>query len=215
MIRQDAELPRLHERLVAGQPVRIVAIGSSSTKGHGASSPDKSYPRTLEAELQRHLPGHEFNVVNRGANGELTAGMLERLYRDVLDNDPHLVIWQTGTNDALAMVDLDDFQVQLVRGIALLREMGVEVVLMDPQYYPSVSNEGAYRRYVDMMRAVAVSEGVPLFPRYLIMQHWAGRPDGPGKPMLGGDGFHLNDRGYFCVASALADFILRSSKWPK
>ena len=72
-------LPRMARRIAAGRPARIVAIGSSSTAGAGASSPEASYPSRLEAELNRHFPGEEFSVLNRGVNGEEARDMLARL----------------------------------------------------------------------------------------------------------------------------------------
>src|SRR5262245_37598081 len=52
------------ERIAQGLPLKIVAIGSSSTFGTGASSPDKSYPARLEAELKAKLPGLPITVIN-------------------------------------------------------------------------------------------------------------------------------------------------------
>src|SRR5690349_14892563 len=40
-------------RLKQSRPVSILAIGSSSTEGVGASAKDRSYPATLEHLLQR------------------------------------------------------------------------------------------------------------------------------------------------------------------
>jgi acyl-CoA thioesterase I len=59
-------------RLASGGPLVIVAIGSSSTNGAGASSPAASYPSRLAVELKQRFPGHDITVLNRGVNGEQT-----------------------------------------------------------------------------------------------------------------------------------------------
>src|SRR5438552_18085586 len=76
--RFDLPLSRTALRLSGGLPIKIVAIGSSSTYGAGASSPTRSYPSRLEVELRRHFPGHPLSVVNRGVGGEEVSDMLAR-----------------------------------------------------------------------------------------------------------------------------------------
>src|SRR5271166_3573539 len=65
-------------RLASGEPLTIVAIGSSSTAGAGASSAAASYPSRLAAELAQRFPGHDITVLNRGVNGEETERTLAR-----------------------------------------------------------------------------------------------------------------------------------------
>lgn len=203
-------LPRTAARLAAGEPLRIVTLGSSSTAGFGASSPDKGYPEQLETLLQAHLPGVPLDVVNSGINGQLAAEMIERLYRDAIDTKADLVIWQTGTNDALSRVDLDEFRRHLDRGAEWLAQAGIDLILVDPQYFPGVHNPSVYESYVRVMAEVGTAYGVTVFPRYAIMRHWA---DSPSAPMLlAGDHFHLNDLGYRCLAESLSDTILRASQ---
>src|SRR5262249_58286659 len=96
--RFDLPLPHLAHRLSAGMPAKIVAIGSSSTSGFGASSPAATYPSRLEAELRQHFPGHDLTVVNRGVYSEELPNMLARFDTAVIAQRPHLVIWQFGTN---------------------------------------------------------------------------------------------------------------------
>src|ERR1044072_2872158 len=58
------------ERIAQGKPLKIVAIGSSSTSGAGASSRNATYPARLEAELKAQLPGLPITVLNKGIGGE-------------------------------------------------------------------------------------------------------------------------------------------------
>src|SRR2546423_12553266 len=91
-------LPRIGRRLAAGKPIKIVALGSSSTYGAGASTSAASYPSRLAEELSRRFPGNEITVLNRGVNGDEIAGMLARLDGAGITEKPDLVLWQPGTN---------------------------------------------------------------------------------------------------------------------
>src|SRR5262249_32683420 len=78
-VRFDFPLPRTARLLVSGLPIKVVALGSSSTRGAGASTPAACYPSRLAEELVRRFPGHKFTVLNRGVNGEDVSNMLARL----------------------------------------------------------------------------------------------------------------------------------------
>lgn len=199
----------LIEALRSGGPVQIVALGSSSTEGAGVDSPDLSYPSRLQAELAKRFPGQEIRVVNRGIGGQLARQMLARLKRDVIDEKPDLVIWQTGTNEALTRTDPQDFAVTIEEGIERLDAAGIDVMLMDLQYFPTVRNPEAYQRYVTEMSAIAAREVVPLFPRFSLMRYWSGRHPQGGSALWASDQFHLGALGYKCVAAVLAELIER------
>ena len=197
------------EALRKRKPVTIVALGSSSTQGVGVTSPDLTYPARLQAELMARFPGQQIRVVNRGTGGELASHMVRRLQRDVIDEDPDLVIWQTGTNDALAGVTHQEFSRQLADGIDRLQLAGIDVLLMDLQYYPTVRNPETYTNYVADMVQVAEKEDVPLFRRFAFMRYWSDRQRGTGSTLWAGDRFHLGALGYRCVAAVLAEAIER------
>ena len=129
-------LPRTSARLANGEPVTIVALGSSSTAGEGASSPEASYPARLEALLRQRFPQQLIVVHNRGVNGEDEPQMLARFGRDVFALNPNLVIWQVGANAVLHNDNLDQFWRALDEGIDRLRAEGIEIILMDSQFAP-------------------------------------------------------------------------------
>src|SRR5262249_35240017 len=93
LIDSPYSLPLTHARLLTAQSLPIVALGSSSTEGIGASDRAHNYPSRLEAELRQRFPRSEITVINRGVSGDDSDGMLERFQRDVLDLHPDLVIW--------------------------------------------------------------------------------------------------------------------------
>ena len=152
-------------RLRAGQPLTVVAFGSSSTEGVGASTPGHAYPARLEALLRAALPGHEVRVVNRGVGGQDVAEMLGRLDAEVLAERPQLVIWQAGANAALRGMAPEAFRGTLADGVARLRASGTDVVLMDSQLAPVVLARPLYPYLAAAMREVAAAVSVPVFSR--------------------------------------------------
>lgn len=207
-----APLPHTTQRLNAGQPLTIVALGSSSTEGIGATSPEFSYPSRLAAVLQARFPDVPIRVVNRGVSGELSPQMVARIERDVLPEHPDLVIWQLGTNSVLRDVD-PAAEVEVARrGIGLLKGAGADVLLMDLQYAPAVLVHSGYREMLHVLSGVARSEDVPLFRRFAMMRHWAedGRMTLP--VMLAVDRLHMSNASYDCLARQVARSILLATR---
>ena len=208
-------LPGLAARVSAGQPVRVVAFGSSSTAGAGASAPDRTYPHRLQVELSAHWPGVRVEVLNRGIGGEDVIEMLGRLERDVLLARPALVVWQLGVNAALRRQDVQEFRLRLDEGLARMRAAGAEVVLMDSQMGPWTRNAPQRAAFdAALAEAAAAREGVELFSRARVMAGWAARGAAP-EAMLVADGLHHNDRGYACLAEALARAIRDGTGEPR
>ena len=129
-------LPHVAGKLASGQPVVIVAFGSSSTAGYGASSPEFNYPNRLAAQLRRHYPGADITVLNRGKGGEDAPEMTKRLQSEVIDAKPDLVIWQVGTNAVIRNLDPAETAKMVEEGVARIQAAGADVVLDDPQYSP-------------------------------------------------------------------------------
>lgn len=200
-------LGRTARRLAAGEPVTIVAIGSSSTAGAGASSPKTCYPSRLEAELKRHFPRAEIRVINRGVNGEEAKEMLARFDQSVIAEKPDLVLWQVGTNAVLRDRNLLGEAPLIRSGIRRLKETGADVVLIDPQFAPQVIVKPDAERMVQLIDETARDEGVGVFHRYELMQHWNISERIPFDTFVSPDGLHMNDWGYDCIARALAQGI--------
>src|SRR5213079_1817708 len=132
-------LPHVAGKLVAGQPVVIVAFGSSSTAGYGATSPDFNYPNRLAAQLRRQYPTADISVVNAGKGGEDAPEMMKRLQTSVIDVHPDLVIWQVGTNAVLRNLDPAETAKLVEEGITRIQAVGADIVLIDPQYSPRIN----------------------------------------------------------------------------
>lgn len=205
--RFSSPLPNLTRTVTSVNGVHIIALGSSSTAGSGASSQLASYPARLDAELDRRFPRKDFIVTNYGTGGQLARDMLARIREDVLTQMPALVIWQTGVNDAVQDVGVEIFQETLKTGIRELKGAGIDVVLVDMQFYPRSERVAVYGDYLKTMRVVAGSENVPLFGRFAIMKHLVKSGQYTTDQLLAPDNFHLNDLSYGCLADLLADAI--------
>jgi acyl-CoA thioesterase-1 len=208
LVRLTAALPRVEAKLRAHEPITIVAIGSSSTAGYGASAPAKTYPSRLAAELAERLPHATIEVRNKGVSGETSAEMLKRFDTDVLSARPDLVIWQVGTNSVIRDLDLRPHDALLREGIDRLKAAGIDVILMDMQYAPSVISHPHYAEMERILAETARDEHVAVFGRFAIMRYWVESGQLTFKTMLASDRLHLNDRSYGCVGRLLAEAIV-------
>lgn len=199
---QAVSLPASRAALAAGRPLTVVAFGSSSTAGAGATGPDRTYPARLEARLRAAVPGAWISIVNRGANGQTMVEMLARLEADVVAAAPVLVIWQAGSNEALRGMDPEEFRGRLIAGLERLRAAGTEVLLLDNQRSRRVLENPAYPRFDAIMAEMAASGRAALFSRAALMRAWAAEGVGMAT-MVTSDGVHHTDHGYDCLAAAM------------
>jgi len=206
-----APLPHTIARLRSGSPLKIVALGSSSTAGAGASDSAHNYPNQLAGALQRRFPKSRVSVLNKGVNGEKTADMLARLDRDVLAEHPDLVIWQTGSNEILSRSNPDRFRFRMLEGIARLKATGTEILLMDAQYSPRMLENPAYEDFNESLRKIAQTEHIALFDRFEAMRSWVESGKQPLSKFMANDQVHMNDAGYHCVGELIATAIARQS----
>jgi acyl-CoA thioesterase-1 len=203
----DSALDRTAARIQAEKPVTIVAMGSSSTQGVGASAPRMSYPSRLEQELKYRYPNLEIRVINHGIGGQDVGEELIRLDHDVLAQHPDLVIWQLGTNAVLRRDDLTADEQLIRRGVALLKENAIDVILMDLQYAPRVLERRAYAEMERLIAEIARRAHVGLFRRFEIMKEWDNTHQLAPGAMIGPDGLHMTDASYGCLANQLAEAL--------
>ena len=214
MIRFTNPLVRVAQRLKTGEPITIVAIGSSSTAGTGASSSAASYPSRLAVELTQRFPGHPITVLNRGVGGEEIRNMLERFDTDVIANKPDLVLWQFGTNSVIRDDKLNNHNVAIREGLTKIRSTGADIVLIDPQFTPKVIVKPQATRMVDLIASTAKYEDVDLFPRFDVMRRWHEVDRIAFKTFVSPDGLHMNDWSYGCFAKGLGMAIAEAAQRP-
>ncbi len=193
-----APLRAVRRAIVQKRPVRVVALGSSSTVGVGASSPRASYPIRLENDLEGTIEGLKVEMYARGQSGEVAEDAAERLKAEVAEIRPDLVVWQVGTNDAVARIDAEQFGALLRDTLSWLALHNIDVVLIDPQYVERLAKDARYTGIVNEIATVASEMRVLLVNRYDTMADLARQY--PGSSYLANDRFHLNDLGYRCMA---------------
>jgi acyl-CoA thioesterase I len=197
-------LERTAARINGGGPLNIIAIGSSSTVGVGATGPEQTYPSQLQAALSAHFPNLDIHVANRGISGQDAPEEVARLSADVVALQPDLVIWQVGTNAVLRHDDLSADGESLRAGVAMLKSAGIDVVLMDLQYAPRVVDRSSFSVMEDLIADTANEAHVGLFRRFALMRYWQRTHPADAPSMIGADGLHMTDVGYSCLANDLA-----------
>ena len=194
------------------QVFRIVAFGSSSTRGVGASARRNTYPARLERLLNaRSGQAEKVEVVNRGIDGQDIRDMMRRLTSDIVARKPDLVIWQTGSNDSINQVPLSEFEHDLRAGIDTLRGAGVELMVMEPQWCPRIELVDATNRYMEVIHRVTADMKVPLIPRFQLMRDWLQSGLVTQQEIIGPDNLHMTDRGYELLAAAVEDEVVKQS----
>ena len=206
-------LPHTRAALATNQPLIAVALGSSSTRGWMATDIAHSYPALLQKGLNESLPKADFAFINRGVGGQDAPEELARLDQDVLAIRPQLVIWQVGANGAVRDEAPTIFRHLLEEGIAKLKSAGADVMLMDNQRSPRIMASPENAVMQETLRQIAAETGVNLFSRSVLMDHWAAA-GAPYDDFIAVDGFHMNNRGYACMAQAMAEVITAALKQP-
>ena len=207
LVRLTDPLKHMAQKIAGGQAIKVVAIGSSSTAGAGASSPSMNYPSRLAVEFKTLFPRVDISVLNRGVNGEESRDMLARFDRDVFAEHPDLVLWQVGSNAVLRDRPLEQANAPLRDGLERLRAAGIDVVLINPQYAPKVINKHDVDSMVDLIAFTAKQASVDLFERFAVMRYWRMTRDMPFSTFVSPDEVHMNDWSYGCIAKLLAGAI--------
>jgi lysophospholipase L1-like esterase len=214
LLRLPHPLSRVAHKLATREPITVVAIGSSSTAGAGASLPSTNYPNRLEAELRQHFPNRSITVINRGVNGEEAADMLKRFDTAVIAEKPDLVLWQLGTNSVIRDHMAADHGASIRIGLDKIRAAGADIVLIDPQFAPKVIIKPDAERMVELIAATAKREDVDLFRRYDMMKRWKEIDNLAFETFVSPDGLHMNDWSYACMAKGLGVAIAEAAQRP-
>ncbi len=214
LLRLTNPLARVAKKVANKEPLVIVAIGSSSTAGAGASSPAANYPSRLAVELKGHFPNSPITMINRGVNGEEIADMLKRFDAAVVGTKPDLVLWQLGTNSIIRDHVISAHVALIHDGLMKIRSIGADIVLIDPQFAPKVIVKAQVNQMMELIAATAKRENVDLFRRYDVMKRWRDIDHIPFDISLAPDGLHLNDWSYACIAKGLGQAIAEAARRP-
>ena len=170
----------------------------------GRVSPRGDYSDLVEAMLEGALKGIDVSVINRGVSGELADEAAARMKNEVALEDPDLVLWQVGTNDALAYLPARQFAATVRNQIMWLKAHKVDVVLVGLQFAPEMMRDKHYRRIRDALRRVAAQEKV-LVVRFYEAMEILNKAEKAGQPVA--DQFERSEQGYACLAQYVAHAI--------
>jgi lysophospholipase L1-like esterase len=187
--------------------LKVVAIGSSSTAGAGASDRAHAWPARLEEELKRRLPNAEISVVNLAEMRQTTQQMIAR-FPAVLEQRPDIVVWEVGTAEAVRHLDVEDFFRTVVQGVETLTARGIDVVLVDPQYTRDTARLITFEPYLNAISRAAQMREVSLFHRHAVMRHWVDSGQFQFDSLRPADFSRVADSAYDCIGRLLAHFII-------
>ncbi len=204
LLSSESALNKVADTVKAGRPLEILVAGSRSSTI--AKSEGGAYPARLQAMLREKLPSVPVNVAVELQFGKTAEEAASTLVKLVEGKKPTLVIWQTGTVDAMRSIDPDDFRGALGEGVAALQNTGTDVVLMNLQYSPRTETMISPSPYLDNMRMVAQQHDVPLFDRFAIMHQW--HDQGDFDLFSASPGVELAKRVHECLGRALSKLII-------
>ena len=209
MLATEMVLPKAADEVKSSKKLDITVVGSGSSTLAGADGASAAYPARLQFYLGQKLPGIAVRVATDLHLRQSAEDVALGLGKLVKDGKPPLVIWQTGTVDALRSIDPDDFRGALGEGIAALKEAGADVVLMNPQYNPRMETVLSVNSYLDNIRVASQEKDVPLFDRFSLMRQWsdAGDFDFSVTTHSQAQARSVHD----CLGRALADFVIAAA----
>jgi len=209
LLETDTDLSRVLNEVKTKHRLDVSVIGSGSSGLTGPEGVHSAYPARLEEALKARLTGIEVKVTPHVQSKATTAAMVLGLGKILADDKPVLVIWQTGTADALSGVEAEDFRASLDDGIEKIQSDGADVVLMNMQYSPRTESMLDVSAYADVMRLVAQARGALLFDRLAIMHSW--NDDGTFDLYTATKKYDMARRVHDCIGRALASQIINAA----
>ncbi len=158
---------------IAAKHLNVLVLGAGSSVLPGQGGVNLAYPERLRLALVEALPGVAVTLTTDVTPHRTAAQMAAALALDLEKVKPDLLVWQTGTVDAMEGADTDEFSQALEKGIGAAKAAGAETVLVNAQYSPRTESMIALGNYAEIMRWVAVQHEMPLFDRFAIMKLWA------------------------------------------
>lgn len=200
-------------RAVAEKKLNILVVGAGSSQLPGANGAKNAYPARLQQALADLLTGVEVKVTTDIKARRTAAEMVKALPGDLSATKPSLLVWQTGTTDAMLSVDPDQFSQALDAGINIAQAAGADVVLVNAQYSPRTESMIALSTYSEDMRWVALQHEVPLFDRFSIMRLWSEL--GTFDLYSATKKLDIAERVHDCIGRLLADLVVAAAKPPE
>jgi lysophospholipase L1-like esterase len=205
VVTDESPLPNVSVALAKRKTLRILAMGAAP--GH-VGGHESAYTDLIESMLEQALKGVDVIIINRGVSGELAASAAARMKNEVALNRPDLVLWQVGTNDALAYVPSVEFTATIHDQIDWLKAHKVDVVLVGLQFAKEMLRDNHYAKIRDALRVLAAQKNVIVIRFYEAMQIVDQASAGGAQSVP--QAFEQNEAGYSCLAQYVARAITLS-----
>jgi len=209
LLESSFRLPQVARALVKKR-LNVLVVGAGSSQLPGSSGVANAYPARLERALVQQLPGVEIKLTTDVKAKRTAAEMVKALPAALSAAKPELLVWQTGTVDAMLAVDPDQFSQALDAGINIAHSAGADVVLINAQYSPRTESMIALGTYAEYMRWVALQHEIPLFDRLSIMKLWFGL--GTFDLYSATKKLDIAERVHDCIGRLLADLVVAAAK---
>jgi len=209
LVEPNFRLPKV-TRALAAKHLTILVMGAGSSQLPGPNGMANAYPIRLQKALAQQLPGVEVKVTTDIKSKRTAPEMIKALPAALAAAKPALLVWQTGTVDAMLGVDPDQFSQALDKGITTAHSTGADVILINAQYSPRTESMIALGTYVEDMRWVALQQEVPLFDRFSIMKLWGEL--GTFDLSSATNKLDIAERVHDCIGRLLADLVIAAAK---
>jgi hypothetical protein len=175
-----APMPHVAKALADGQ-IGILAVGSGSTVGEAGGAngpglayrvPGASFPFRMADALRMMRPGLDVRLTVKGGRSLTANDMLPILRGELKHGRFNVVIWQTGTVEAVHGARPDSLRDDLQDGVAMADAAEADLVLVDAQFSRFLRANTDMSPYEAVLRQVSGMAGVALFPRFDLTQGW-------------------------------------------
>jgi acyl-CoA thioesterase-1 len=177
----DAPLTRVAAALGTKGVLDILALGSGSTVGDSAAaggpalayrSPEGSFPHRMIEALRSMRPTLRFNLTVKGGRSMTAEVMLPILQQELTARHYDLVLWQTGTVEAVQGMRPEILRGVLQDGADAAEQASADVVLIDPQFSRFLRANVDLSPYETVLQQMTTMPNVTLFRRFDLTQEW-------------------------------------------
>lgn len=210
----EEKLDHLAAVIRRGEAVDVLTVGTPGPAGPEGPPPPGSFSAEFAQALQAAAPGAKVRMAAIGGGGETAAEMLEALKASIAVRKPLIVLWQTGTVEAVKGLPPDEFAAALAEGAGRVADSGGDLLLVDPQFSRFLRANADVEPYEQVLREAAALPSVLLFRRYDLMHDWVDLGEIDLERVGKSDRQAAIRRLHVCLGRAAASFVLKAAGQP-
>jgi hypothetical protein len=170
----EGPLANVRRALQPGDKLDILAVGSATVLGPDGDQPEAGFPYRMAQMLKLAAPQTDVTVTLRGGRGQTAETMGAALDDALSTHSYQLVLWQTGTVEAVKRLPPEALYNTILKKAEVLREK-TDLILVDPQFSRFLRANTDITPYENVLEKIATLPGVTLFHRFELMRIWADR----------------------------------------